>query len=247
MTNTSASGWGRQIHRLSPFGGCFPSTPRDALKVLIVSDREDDDCELDLAMMDDSVLVVLAQDCAYGAARNELILRYEGQRERLVSWLSRTTSFSPTDVEDARQNSVFWTVEAIKKYDTDQIAKNEGCSFFTFLNRVLVCRFKDYAKHLRRREQYIDRSSGYAADEGIPPAALCDDDDPAFLAESQESISRLHAAIAQLDSESCRMWELLSEGNSLREIAEELVISYDAAKRRRRKLINLLKKRLSAR
>ena len=234
------------IDRLTP-PAPVAATRTDVQKVLIVSDFEDDDGELDLAMMDDSVLVVLAQDCSYGAARDELILRYEGQRERLVSWLSRNTSFSATDVEDARQNSVFWTVEAIKKYDTEQVAKLQGCSFFTFLNRVLVCRFKDYAKHLRRRERHIDRTQGFAADEGFMPPVMRENYDPALLAESHESISRLHAAIAQLDSESCRMWELLSQGESLREIASELGISYDAAKRRRRKLINLLKKRLAPR
>ena len=194
--------------------------------------------DLDLALMDDDALIVLAQECKYPPARDELILRYASQRERLIGWLSRTTTFSMADIEDARQNAVFWTVEAIDKYDTEQIAKDQGCSFYTFLNRVLICRFKDYTKHVRRRERHFDRSPVQEDPSADSNGEL---GDPATLAESRESISRLYAAIARLDGESCRIWELLTEGNSLREISAELGISYDAVKRRRRKLIQHLK------
>lgn len=200
--------------------------------------------EIDLAMMDDDALIVLAQECCYAPARDELLLRYESQRERLISWLARTTSFSSADVEDARQNSVFWTVEAISKYDTEQISKDQGCSFYSFLNRVLVCRFKDYSKHVHRRERHIDRSAGFAA-EGEAIDRTPGVTDPALLAESHESVSRLHAAVAQLDAESCCIWEMLTEGSSLREIAAELGLSYDAVKRRRRRLIDHLRQELS--
>ncbi len=201
--------------------------------------------ELDMAMMNDDALIVLAQDCEYGPARDELILRYASQRDRLIGWLAKTTSFGTADVEDARQNAVFWTLEAIKKYDTEQITKDQGCSFYSFLNRVLICRFKDYIKHVHRRERRYVHSEHSAPEDQTADRGGERPCDPATLAESRESLSRLYASLAQLDGEANRIWELLTEGNSLREISAELGISYDAVKRRRRKLIHHLKSKLA--
>jgi RNA polymerase sigma factor (sigma-70 family) len=201
--------------------------------------------DLDMAMMSDDALIVLAKECEYGPARNELILRYASQRDRLIGWLAKTTSFRPADIEDARQNAVFWTLEAIEKYDTEQIALDQGCSFYSFLNRVLICRFKDYTKHLHRRERHYVRSNGSPPEDQSTNGRGGRPCDPATLAESRESLARLYASLAQLDGESNRIWELLVEGNSLREISAELGISYDAIKRRRRKLIQHLKSKLT--
>ena len=108
--------------------------------------------DLNLAVMEDEALVVLAKECEFGPARDELIVRYGSQTERLVGWLGHSHCLSRADVEDARQSAVFWTIEAINKYDTKQIGKPKGCSFRSFFYRVLVARFKDFAKHLRRIE-----------------------------------------------------------------------------------------------
>ena len=203
--------------------------------------------DLDLAMMEDDALIVLAKECQYGPARDELLLRYQSQIDRLIHWLARTTSLSNADIEDARQNAVFWTLEAIEKYNTEQIAKAGGCSFFSFLNRVLICRFKDHNKHLRRRERHFMRAAGAETQNDQYAESNVKPNDPASIAEAQESQTRLYAAIAQMDSESCRIWELMAEGSSLREISTELGISYDAVKRRRRKILNHLKTCLASR
>jgi len=201
--------------------------------------------DLDLAVMEDEALVVLAKECEFGPARDELIVRYRYQSDRLIAWLARPQGLNHADVDDARQSAVFWIVEAVNKYDTNQIGKPRGCSFRSFVYRVLIARFKDFTKHWHRVERHYDRTSPYVGDE----AGTVDVDhklnDPAALAETQESMHRLHQTLTCLDSESGRLWQLLADGNSLREIAGQLGVSYDSAKRRRHKLIDELKLRLN--
>jgi RNA polymerase sigma factor (sigma-70 family) len=201
--------------------------------------------DLNLAVMEDEALVVLAKECEFGPARDELIVRYSSQTERLVGWLGHSHCLSRADVEDARQSAVFWTIEAINKYDTKQIGKPKGCSFRSFFYRVLVARFKDFTKHLRRVECHYDRSTRSdhqdTAAAGVDPTLR----DPATIAEARESIHRLQSTLIGLDSESADLWQLLAEGCNLREIAAQMGTSYDSAKRRRRKLIEHLKLKLN--
>ncbi|MGL4512208.1 MAG: sigma-70 family RNA polymerase sigma factor [Lacipirellulaceae bacterium] len=204
----------------------------------------DEACEhpsLEMALIDDEALVVLARECDYGPARDEILVRYRPQTERLVNWLSRSTEFGATDVEDAHQNSVFWTVEAIGKFDTLQPDAARRCSFYSFLHRVVVARYKDFTKHLRR----VERRRVLSGDP-LEPAPTSGDTtahsgDPAALAERAEASLLLKEALGKLDPECREIWERLCCGQGLREIAGELGLSYDAAKRRRRKLIGELK------
>jgi RNA polymerase sigma factor (sigma-70 family) len=201
--------------------------------------------DLDLAVMDDEALIVLAEECEYGPARDELIVRYDVQIDRLIGWMARSYRLVASDVEDARQNAVFWVVEAITKYDTEQMGKVRGCSFRSFVYRVLMSRFKDFTKHLRRVECRYDRSTHFAV-EDIPQGADGEaPEDPAQIAEEMESLNHLHQTLSGLDNDSGRLWERLAEGASLRQIAAELEVSYDTVKRRRRKLIQQLKMRLN--
>jgi RNA polymerase sigma factor (sigma-70 family) len=206
--------------------------------------RQDDDrtynC-LDMALVDDEALIVLARECEYSPARDEILLRYGPQTERLIQWLARSTEFGSTDVEDARQNAVFWTVEAIKKFDTDQGERVRRCSFYSFLYRVLVARFKDFTKQVRRLERRRKLTSDTGEEDQSTGHLFRDPTDPAQIVETEEAARWLQAAIAELDDECRQIWQRLCEGIGLREIAGELGISYDAAKRRRRKLIEKLK------
>jgi RNA polymerase sigma factor (sigma-70 family) len=201
--------------------------------------------DLDLAVMDDEALVVLAEECDYGPARDELIVRYDGQLDRLIGWLAHSYRLTHADVADARQNAIFWVIEAISKYDTEQIGKVRGCGFRSFLHRVLMSRFKDYTKHLRRIERHYDRSTKCSVEDAALDDADSDAEDPAEIAEENESMSQLQETLSNLDADSARLWRLLAEGSSLRAIAAELEISYDSVKRRRRKLMDQLKKHLN--
>ena len=199
---------------------------------------------LDMALVDDEALIVLAKDCDYSPARDEILLRYSSQTERLIQWLGRSTEFSAGDLEDARQNAVFWTVEAISKFDTEQAERARRCSFYSFFYRVLVARFKDFSKQVRRVERRRVLTSAGSDEEGSLGHLFRDPSDPALIAETEEALERLQAALGQLDEEAREIWQRLCAGVSLREIATELGLSYDAAKRRRRKLIAALKAHL---
>ena len=98
--------------------------------------------EPDLVPLDDEALVVLANECDYAPARDEILLRYSPQTERLIQWLARSTEFNGADVEDARQNAVFWTVEAIAKFDTDQAdrVRNTATAWLGVTNGVMSSR-----------------------------------------------------------------------------------------------------------
>ena len=202
--------------------------------------------DLDLAVMEDDALVVLAKECEYAPARDEMIVRYGSQTDRLVGWLARSYGLNQFDTEDARQCAVFWTVEAITKYDTNQIGKPRGCSFRSFIHRVVIARFKDFTKHLRRVENRYDRKARYSEEEGSTIDVDLKLKDPCSIAQARESMHRLHETLNQLDSEAGRLWQLMAEGNDLRQIAARLGVSYDSAKRRRRKLIEQLKLRLNS-
>lgn len=207
-------------------------------------DKEHAGFDLNLALMEDEALVVLATECEYGPARDELIVRYDAQTNRFIGWMAYRYQFSNADAEDARQNAVFWIVEAIRKYDTKQIGKVRGCSFRSFIHRVIIARFKDFAKHLRRVEHHYDRNA-WCREEAFAAESDCNLKDPATIVESRESMTRLQETLTCLDSESGRMWRLLAEGKSLRQIASQLGMSYDSAKRRRRKLIAQLRLQLN--
>src|SRR3954462_1382676 len=172
--------------------------------------------DLDLAVMEDEALVVLAEECEYGPARDELIVRYDSQIDRLIGWLAHSYRLSHADLEDARQNAVFWIIEAIKKYDTEQMGKVRGCSFRSFVHRVLMSRFKDFTKHLRRVECHYDRSTECAVEEISQADGNDEPEDPAVIAEEKESITRLQVPLSSLDNESSRLWQLLADGTSLR-------------------------------
>lgn len=200
--------------------------------------------DLNLVVMDDEPLVVLAKECEYGPARDELLVRYNGETQRLIGWCAYRYHLSVADSEDARQNAVFWIVEAINKYDTNQIGKQRGCSFRTFIHRVLIARFKDFVKHVRRIECHYDRSAVCSGDGTSPVDIDRRLKDPAAIAEAQESMNCLSETLMNLDSDSARLWQLMVNGNNLRQIAEELGVSYDVAKRRRCKLITDIKSRV---
>jgi RNA polymerase sigma factor (sigma-70 family) len=151
---------------------------------------------------------------------------------------------------DAQQDAVLWIMEAIREYRTEQLFKQRGCRFRSFLYRVLVARFIDLLRCRGRRQARL-RLGGYtfvwlsspSATEhcGIPAGAGSCGGDCWSEMEQGERMARLHQELDRLDGRARRMWDLLVSGKRLREIAAALDMSYDAAKRCRRKLITHLK------
>ena len=220
--------------------------------------------DLDLTKLRDEELAVLAAECGFQPAEEELLLRYCDWSNSLIGRFSRLRKVAMPDVEDALQDAVLGILKAIAHYDTLQIGKPNGCSFRTFLRRVLTDRFKDFLKHLWRVKSHFGqpvpaRPGQSVRPAGEPVASSRDreratgewdwpdwdgNSDPAAAAEGNEFKARLREALDHLDEVERSLSEGLMAGKRLRVIAVELAISYDAAKRRWKKLRTKLAVRL---
>jgi RNA polymerase sigma factor (sigma-70 family) len=210
--------------------------------------------DLDLSKMGDEELVVLAQECGFRPAADELVVRFHDWKNRFIAFQARSVHLSSADLEDAQQNAVFSVLEAISGYKTPEMVRPGGCSFRSFLKIVLGARFRDFTKHLKRVERHYDRSS--RAGRGLeeedvarnkvqePHAWLEKSNDPAEVVAWQEALARLHTVLENLDESVLRLWKALAAGVHLRQIAQDLGISYDSAKRQRRRLLAELASRL---
>jgi hypothetical protein len=108
--------------------------------------------DLDLSRMADEALVILAQECAFRPATDELLLRcYE--RMNLLVALKAKRLWLAADLPDAQQNAVFAILEAIAGYNTLEAAKPRGCRFRTYLRRVVLARFGDFVRQVRRLQR----------------------------------------------------------------------------------------------
>jgi RNA polymerase sigma factor (sigma-70 family) len=202
--------------------------------------------DLDLAGLEDEQLVVLAQECGYVPARDELIARCNGLKDRLIHRRAARNGWQEADRMDAQQDAVLWTLEAIREYHTEQQFRQRACRFRSFLYRVLRSRFIDLLRRRARREARL-RLGGYAFGWPSSPPAPRHDGSPAGPAsrgggpqrgmERDELMARLQEELDRLGGAARGLWDLLARGVGLREVAAALGLSYDAAKRRRRKLI----------
>ena len=81
--------------------------------------------DLDLSRMADEALVILAQECAFRPATDEVLRRYYEPMSQLIAWKARFPWLA-ADLPDAQQNGVFAMLEAIAGYDTWEVAKPRG-------------------------------------------------------------------------------------------------------------------------
>jgi RNA polymerase sigma factor (sigma-70 family) len=147
---------------------------------------------------------------------------------------------------DAQQDGVLWILEAIHSYDTRELGVFRGCHFRTFLYHVLQSRFIDVLRRQRRR-QALFRLGGYMSTwlsepfapqrDGSSVRSVSRDPEPDRGVERDEWTARLHQELDRIGGRARELWDLLVTGMRLREIAGTLDLSYDAAKRQRRKLI----------
>jgi RNA polymerase sigma factor (sigma-70 family) len=208
--------------------------------------------DLDLSLLGDEELVVLAQECGYQPARNQLLVRYHDWTNRLIAYQARRTRLEAADVLDAQQNATFSTIEAIRCYDITRFDEVNGCSFRTFLRRVLGARFRDFVRSMNRRQRHYDHNAraasaledgGEAAGQGSVDCP-CVFGNPALAIEWREALALLEQALTGLAERDRRLWEGLASGSGLRVLAQDLGMSYDCAKRQRRKLLAQLSARL---
>jgi RNA polymerase sigma factor (sigma-70 family) len=201
--------------------------------------------DLDLGQFEDEQLVVLVQECGSGPARSELLRRYygvvNGARRR-----AHCAGLQDADRQDVLQEAVFWVMEAIGRYRTEEHFKGNGCPFRNFVYRVLAARLIDWFRQQNRRQRHFVLRSPLALN--VAPGRVGDDraggsggSSPLLGAEWGELMTCLREALAGLGQPAQELWELLREGKSLREIAAELHLSYGVVRRRRRTLFAALR------
>lgn len=214
----------------------------------VLSDTRDGSYQLVLNKFCDEHLVVMATECAYTPARNELLLRYHRPAKRFISRRASSSGLRFCDVEEAHNETSLWILNAIHCYDTTQMGIARGCSFRTFLYRVLAARFVDFIRRLRCREKHIDRSWHVTAwvngdtnkiqlKFALRSRAPSGSDDPVDHAERSELAKLIEFAHRKLTPLESHLWQLLARGVPLKQIGEQLGVSYDSAKRRRQKLL----------
>jgi RNA polymerase sigma factor (sigma-70 family) len=194
--------------------------------------------DLDLSRMADEALVILAQECAFRPSTDELVRRYYEPMSQLIARKARCLWLA-ADLPDAQQNGVFAILEAIAGYDTLEVAKPRGCRFRTYLGMVVLARFGDFVKQVRRVQRPCcrleDVGDRLAAGQGRCPG--CRRSDPVEALARQEAMARLHQALDGLDDAMRRLWWELANGKKLPQIAREQGVSYDRVKRQRRRLL----------
>jgi RNA polymerase sigma factor (sigma-70 family) len=211
--------------------------------------------DLDLAKLADEELAVLAQECSFRPAANELVLRHHPRLSRLIAHQARQTTLTAADVQDAQQNAFFALLEAIAHYNTFEMVKLAGCSFRTYARLVTTRRFCNFVKHIRRQQKRYPcaaRLDGNAAaepgqdvwDPPAPPRAGPRRSDPASAAVRQATLGRLLQALERLEPKLRELGHALAAGEKLRQIAVKWGISYDVVKRQRRKLLAQLRTEL---
>jgi RNA polymerase sigma factor (sigma-70 family) len=192
--------------------------------------------DLDLSDFGDEELVVLAQECGYRPAAHALLARHHPWVSGLIARKARSTTLSAADVEDAGQEAVFWVLEGIASYDTLELARPRGCRFRSFLYPLIGRRFIDFARRLWRRHRRLAPAGPQTRCEAAGVARV-EPGCPAKALERQEDHQRLLSALDRLEESDRRLWDRLAGGAPLRDIAEELGLSYPQAKRQRRQLL----------
>jgi RNA polymerase sigma factor (sigma-70 family) len=207
-------------------GGAFGEAPGTG--------KSDPEVALDITLLDDERLVVLVQEWGNRPARDELIHRYLGLARRLVGHYASGGGLQDADSQDAKQSAVLWILEAIRRYRMAEPIRPGGCHFRGFVRRILASRLVDLCRYLRRRNHGRGYRVVEAHDPGLPECA-----------EEGEVLVRLRQEVARLGEADRALWDRLAAGTPLRQVAAAIGISYDAAKRRRRKLLTRLKSSLS--
>jgi RNA polymerase sigma factor (sigma-70 family) len=194
--------------------------------------------DLDLLRMADEALVILAQECAFRPATDELVRRYHEKMSQLIARKARGLGLA-ADLPDAQQNAVFAMLEAIAGYHTLEVAKPRGCRFCTFLGMVVLARFGDFVRQLRRLQRPCcglhEAGEKLAACQGRCPGFRTSD--PVEALARREAMARLHQALEDLDEALRGLWRELADGKKLSQIAREQGVSYDRLKRQRRRLL----------
>ncbi|MCA9147150.1 MAG: hypothetical protein H6823_08875 [Planctomycetaceae bacterium] len=98
--------------------------------------------------------VILAAKAGRQSAINYLLTQWEQPKNRLVTAVARQYGLSEQDAADARQEAVFWLLDAIRKYRFDGPRQRREYRLKAFLRRKLNRDMSNFVRTLRRRVRF---------------------------------------------------------------------------------------------
>ena len=199
--------------------------------------------DLDLTCLEDEHLVVMAQECGSGSARDELIHRYLPLSGELVGRYAARARLQEADRQDVQQDAVLWIMEAIARYRTGEFVRSGGCHFRSFLQRVLAARFIDslrHRRHLRAHFPLIEADTLNRSEDSDcrrHRGATGGGAGPLGEVEGRELGDCLDREVGRFAEPDRRLWDLVAAGAPLRQAAAAVGVSYERVKRRWRELV----------
>jgi DNA-directed RNA polymerase specialized sigma24 family protein len=185
-------------------------------------------------------------------AEHEALLRYYPWLRTHVARQSRRLNLSVTDAEDAGQEAVFLLRTAIAAFDPRR--SSLSCLGFVPFLRLVVNRWlSKFARCCRRAASkrvpllQPDNCPAGVCPSARSPILLADErSDPQRIAQQRELAALLRREIGRLDPLTRALGNGLLRGESLRDLARTLEISYPRAKRLRRTMLLRLRRSFRA-
>jgi RNA polymerase sigma factor (sigma-70 family) len=193
-------------------------------------------------------LLRLAQEEQSTEALHELMLRYFPELADLIAGLARRVGVQEADVEDIVQD--FFAVfrkAVVERYDRNRLSSPNRCRLRTFLGKAAHDHAVDAIRKLLRHRQHEAEARCYAqavaagseataAPDWLDPSAAWEED-PVLVAEGEEALAALDAALARLTADDRLLWEAAWDDLPAAEIADRLGITASTVHRRRWRLL----------
>lgn len=173
--------------------------------------------------------VVLAAQFGRQRAIHYLLKKWEAPKNRLVTALAQQFGLREEDAADARQEAVFWIMDAIRNYKFTGPAQFRERRLKAFLRVVLRRRMLNFVRGVHRKSRVAkaccDRK--HPVGHAIVSLTLARRRllDPELLCANQELIETTQQRILVLGDQCGQLFEMLQTGVSMREVSEQLQIS----------------------
>lgn len=188
--------------------------------------------------------VILAAKFGRQSAIHFLLAHWEQPKNRLVTSVARQYGLSEQDAADARQEAVFWLLDAIRKYRFEGPPQLREFRLKAFLRQKLRRNMSNFVRSQRRQVRFETESRTSV---GEPTAELAERYkrrntaiDPAVQCERDELRVLTRRAIADCGTDCQQLSEILRNGGTMREAAKTLHMTYHVVRTTRARIARVL-------
>lgn len=179
--------------------------------------------------------VILAAQFGRQAALNYFLQKWEQPKNRLVTALAKQHGLREQDTADARQEAVFWVVDAIEQYRFSGPPTARGYRMKAFLRVAIKRRMSNFVRALRRKNRLViplgitsKRSDvAMALIEHLQGSAY----DHTAHAAANDLVESVRRKVAILGQHHETVFLALENGEPLRSAADRLALSYKQTRR----------------